>query len=541
VFRSERYGLWARSFYLAFDPEHYRVTEDAENAASRLRLKSRVNDGIHHICVYSRDHTPRRCVALALAGLEILSKRRSDFVVHLFGQDQLNFSAAPFKAVNHGVLDAEELCALYNYCDIGVSFSGTNYSLVPQEMMACGLPIIELDGESTRAVFPEGVVEFAQPSPASIATTIERLLDSPTLRDNLVTESTQWVSQFDWEKSGRLVESSIKEYLGIVEDISAPYINTLGRKLLDVGIPTYNGLSEIVPVIESLRKQRAISDAQIHCVDSSSSDGTTEWLKQQKDIALTIIDGPNFQHGRTRDEMIEATDAPLFAFLTQDATPVSSSWVTDILLTSSRYPRAGGFFGRHIGYKHHSKWNQLQLERHFAGFLDHPLCVDKNTDSEKWNSNDVGWKQFLHFFSDNNAIVSRSTWKDIRYPHIAYGEDQVWANQIISAGWSKVYIPSAAVFHSHEYSPVETYRRSRVESVFFGECFGYYIGEIDDSNRRDQIGREVMNYRRWALFEGIHADIIANEELNIASKHDGWAKGLSDFKANVSLEEVLKL
>ena len=59
---------------------------------------------------------------------------------------------------------------------IGICFSATNYSLVPQEMMACGLPVIEIEGESTRAVFPEDVVTLTGPHPCAIADSIEALL-----------------------------------------------------------------------------------------------------------------------------------------------------------------------------------------------------------------------------------------------------------------------------------------------------------------------------------------------------------------------------
>ena len=43
----------------------------------------------------------------------------------------------------------------------------TNYSLVPQEMLACGLPCVELDAPSVVAAFGrDGPIELAAPEPA---------------------------------------------------------------------------------------------------------------------------------------------------------------------------------------------------------------------------------------------------------------------------------------------------------------------------------------------------------------------------------------
>ena len=61
---------------------------------------------------------------------------------------------------------------------MGLCLSLTNYSLIPQEMMACGLPCVDLAGRSPEAVFGrDGPVELAQPDPIALADALERLLD----------------------------------------------------------------------------------------------------------------------------------------------------------------------------------------------------------------------------------------------------------------------------------------------------------------------------------------------------------------------------
>ena len=50
---------------------------------------------------------------------------------------------------------------------------------------------------------------------------------------------------------------------------------------------------------------------------------------------------------------------------------------------------------------------------------------------------DEPYRQRLHFFSDNNALVRRSVWEQIPYPDVDFAEDQIWAQQIIEAGWKR--------------------------------------------------------------------------------------------------------
>jgi hypothetical protein len=40
------------------------------------------------------------------------------------------------------------------------------------------------------------------------------------------------------------------------------------------------------------------------------------------------------------------------------------------------------------------------------------------------------------------------------------------------AGYSKVYVDKATVFHSHDYAPEKTRKRARTEAAFYKLCFG---------------------------------------------------------------------
>ncbi|MBL4571463.1 MAG: glycosyltransferase [Gammaproteobacteria bacterium] len=513
---TKRYGRWAQSFYLAYDPKQYLVSKNAV---------ANVNGPIK-IAVYGRIRTDRRCVQLVLASLEILAQTRNDFEIHFFGQDKMPFSQAPFTAFNHGVLDYEKLAELYNECDLGICFSGTNYSLVPQEMMACGLPLIEFNTESTRSIFPKNTVTLAGPSPMDIAVKVGKLMDSPDKRIRQRNAALEWVSAFSWNTTAQQVEDIILGYLDHKSvKLTAPSVAKTKETLLDVVVPTWNGKSEFAAVLEALRSQRMADQMQIHCIDSSSSDGTIDWLKDQKDVSLTVIDQKEFQHGRTRNFGASLGTAPFIGFITQDAMPATPEWASDIVKMMHAVPEAAGLFGRHIAYPDHSVFVQTEITNHFQNMLQHPLVLSKHTDPERWESGELGWRKLLHFYSDNNSAMRRDVWNAIPYPEINYGEDQVWARDIIEAGYSKIYAPTAAVYHSHDFDPAGTYKRAKTEGAFFYEFFGYELGEGSKEEITERVAREQQKIEIWGGNRKISVEEIAKQKANIAEKYRGWRDG----------------
>ncbi len=512
----ERYGRWARSFQLAYDHEVYQPSKDSREGNTKLK-----------IAVYSREATSRRCVQLSLTALHMLGNQRDDFEVHFFGQERLPFNEVNYPAWNHGVLNATELANLYRDCDLGICFSATNYSLVPQEMMACGLPVLELDVESTRAIFPTGVVSLAGPNPADLVSKIAQLLDSSEMRLRQAEAARVWVEDMTWEQAAKSVENAILERLSLTRAAPA---SAEPPSMLDVVIPTYNGMGEIERVIGALRTQTHYSRMAIYCIDSSSSDGTTEWLRAQSDISTIVIPKSEFQHGRTRNVGASAGRSPYIAFLTQDAVPASMYWANDIIQMMQHFPDAAGIFGRHLPYESHPQHIRDEIVAHFDSMLKFPLSLSKFTDPVKWDSGDTGWRQLLHFYSDNNSCMRREIWNEFPYPEVEFGEDQIWANAIIEAGYSKIYAPTATVFHSHDFSPSETYARAEIESRFFYQFFGYKLAPDSEADMWKAVENEQLafhkspSYYTLSIEERKHRDALIHERMR------GWFDGLNAAK-----------
>ncbi len=195
---SEQFGRWAMSWPLAYDDSIYN------------RGQGNYSRRPNRIALYARYVTPRRAVELAFMALEILKERGVDFEVDFFGW-KLGKLSVDFPYRDLGVLSGTELASLYREATLGVVFSTTNHSLVNKEMMACGLPVIDLDLETVRSIFPDDSIALAKPTPEGIADRIEYLLGKPLECDRLRNAGLAFVQDLSWEKSARLIEAAIKE------------------------------------------------------------------------------------------------------------------------------------------------------------------------------------------------------------------------------------------------------------------------------------------------------------------------------------------
>lgn len=505
-----KYGLWTRSWNLAHDPMHYYAEKDQKRAVNKpLR-----------IAFYSRASTPRRAVELGLEALDILHERGVKFRVDLFGQNDMG-ARPPYEHVQHGLLTPAELGDLYRQCDVGLVFSATNYSLIPMEMMACDLPVVELDGESTRAVFPEDAVALAPPTPHSIADTLQDLLASKTRRDRLRDGGARYVAKLSWEKSARALEAALVEGLSENNEAVTP------QKLFSAAdythkaaviIPTWNAGAPFRAVLEALVAQQTNWPFDILVVDSGSSDNTLEIIGEFKDRGVRLHQIPNskFQHGRTRNLAISLTSAEFVGVLTQDAIPANPFWLANLVKAFDMGERIAGVFGPHLVYPDATQFVRHSQDTHFAYFnaLPHVAQWDVAPHGLEWGS--IQHQQWLHYYSDNNSMMRRSVWEKIPYPEVHWAEDQLWAWEVIKQGYQKAFAHDAYVIHSHNMTKAAQAKVAKIEGDLFLRFFGYRFEKNPEEVQRAVEGLNIRD-GDFAKRHGIADDVLEHQKvLNVA-------------------------
>ena len=94
----------------------------------------------------------------------------------------------------------------------------TNFSLMPKEMLACGLPCVELAGVSAESIFGvDGPIELGELDPIAIADALERLLDDRELRERRSREGIEFVASHTWEHATDEVEAGLRHALRLRE------------------------------------------------------------------------------------------------------------------------------------------------------------------------------------------------------------------------------------------------------------------------------------------------------------------------------------
>jgi glycosyltransferase involved in cell wall biosynthesis len=184
-----------------------------DHATYRPGLAERGRDTV---LFYGRDATARRAVPLGLLALDELKRRRPGVRIVIFGQEKRLPTSFAYEHL--GIVSPAELARHYSEARVGVCLSLTNYSLIPQEMMACGLPCVDLAGGSPEAEFgADGPVELSAADPMALADSVERLLDDDALWRRRSGAGLEFVRDATWEHAGRQVEAGLRAALSAVE------------------------------------------------------------------------------------------------------------------------------------------------------------------------------------------------------------------------------------------------------------------------------------------------------------------------------------
>jgi glycosyltransferase involved in cell wall biosynthesis len=195
----DRYDTTADAFQLGVDHAIY----------TPMQAVPRERDTVVY---YARHATPRRAVPIGLMALSELHRRRPDTRIVLFGDPGVLESPFPYE--HHGVLSPQQLARLYNEATVGLCLSLTNFSLMPKEMLACGLPCVELAGVSAESIFgSSGALELAQLEPNAIADAMERLLEDEALWQQRSQAGIEFVASHTWDHATDEVEAGLRHAL----------------------------------------------------------------------------------------------------------------------------------------------------------------------------------------------------------------------------------------------------------------------------------------------------------------------------------------
>ncbi|MBQ5475347.1 MAG: glycosyltransferase [Lachnospiraceae bacterium] len=219
---------------------------------------------------------------------------------------------------------------------------------------------------------------------------------------------------------------------------------------VDVIIPTYKPDKTFISLVKKLAEQHDKPN-KIIVINTDK-----EYLDEDKykdlfeNIEFHHIEKETFNHGLTRNEGTKYSDARYILFMTQDAVPADNYLITELLRPFKNDSGVKLSYARQLPKKHCN-----YVERYTRRFNYPVEDIVKTKDSLK----SMGIKAI--FCSDVCAMYDREYFlENGGFEKTDFNEDQLFAYKLLMNGDTLYYASAARVFHSHNYSYIQQYKRN---------------------------------------------------------------------------------
>ena len=223
---------------------------------------------------------------------------------------------------------------------------------------------------------------------------------------------------------------------------------------VDVIIPIHRPDEKLGLLLGELMVQTLIPDKIIIVETKVDEFLLEEYLNKiqikKENIEIISIDKSDFDHGETRNIGIRRSSAEFFICMTQDAIPADKKMIENLIENFERQEVAS-VYARQIP---HEDCNILEkITRDFN--YPNELRIQSKSTKDKY-----GIKTY--FCSNVCAAYRRSIFDKLGgfKKNVILNEDMIYASEVVEMGNEIVYQPNAKVYHSHNYSCMQQYRRN---------------------------------------------------------------------------------
>ncbi len=282
---------------------------------------------------------------------------------------------------------------------------------------------------------------------------------------------------------------------------------------ISVVIPVRNEAAKIKACIEGILSQ-TVPVKEIIVVDSGSTDGTVDILRNYKKVKLIQIPGSQFNHGETRNVGVRQATGEFVILTVGDATAYDKLWIQG-LLDGFDSDDVAGVCGQQI-CPHDRDKNPLNWYRpvgprsktkyHFPNGAFENLSA-----YEKMRA--CGW-------DDVTAMYRREVLLEIPFHFTSFAEDAIWAKEALMAGYAIVYNSAARVYHYHNEDKDFTFKRMLTTFYMRYRHFGFVYPK----------GEGKRNYR--AVLSR-YKQIFTAGPMSLKEKF-GWLKYNKEYNEGVA-------
>lgn len=268
---------------------------------------------------------------------------------------------------------------------------------------------------------------------------------------------------------------------------------------VSVAIPVRDGGELFAGVLAALAAQ-SVEHELIVC-DSGSTDGSPQLAREHGARVLEIAP-ERFNHGGVRNMLMEAAQGVHVALLTQDSQPADARWLERLLDGFALAGDVGIVYGPYRPRPDAPAPVRMELEGWFGSLSGDGGPQVQRLERHERSLPVVELIGRRGFFTDANACLARAAWERVPYRDVSSAEDRMLAIDMLRAGYAKVFVPQAAVIHSHTYSSSEQLRRCFDEWRALREVYGWRE-PIAPGHQLYQLRGELGRTRRQLIRDGV--------------------------------------
>jgi len=232
-----------------------------------------------------------------------------------------------------------------------------------------------------------------------------------------------------------------------------------------VVIPTKNGEQTIGAVLDAIFRQ---GKPEVIIIDSGSRDQTIT-IARNFPVRIIEIAPWEFNHGKTRNNGVKEAEGEYVVLITQDAEPANDRWLKSMLRNFSDSAVAG-VYCRQIPRDDADPITKRRLNEWVTGRKER--SENRIEDWSRYKGLPPMEKYLFCNFDNVCSCIRKEVWEKIPFEETYFAEDIGWSKRVLEAGYTIVYEPDAAVYHSHNRSAWHEYQRTYVCHRRLYELFG---------------------------------------------------------------------
>lgn len=258
---------------------------------------------------------------------------------------------------------------------------------------------------------------------------------------------------------------------------------------VDIIIPLYKPGKELFDLLDRLRAQ-TVQAGSIILVNTEEKNFEqliygTRFSEKYKNVKIYHVSKREFDHGRTRRMGVGKSSADVFVMMTQDAMP-ADEFLLEKLLATLKGEVA-------VSYARQLPREDSSVLEQFSRQFNYPeeSCVKSAEDLGR-----LGIKTF--FCSNVCAAYRRDIYEELGgfVRHTIFNEDMIYAATAVKAGYTVAYEAEAKVFHSHNYTCAQQFRRNFDMGVSQAEHPEIFAGIKSESEGRKMVSETSAFLKR---------------------------------------------